>query len=276
MPQNALLDAAFGHYPHLNPRRANVQPRDASGDAAALAEFGLSMAPGSGEAMAARDAWNASGRAGNALLAGNYGEAAGQYGNMLTAALGAIPGLGMVARGTQRGAAWMDRNLPAGVNKLLDYMSPQDVKGTLFSGVGPVAKTKEDLANEVEQAIRQRLADDPDSYYGLRVTETPLEVGRAAPPSKNWYQDFISEDHPDYGREAFPLHGTDLPGPSVVGLKTPDDIQRALKAAALLPSWNYYPGNHVSLIRGLDRVSGEDPGEWIIPNGEVVATWLKD
>jgi hypothetical protein len=97
------------------------------------AEFGLSMAPGSGEAMAARDAWNASGRAGDALTSGNWGEAASEYGNLATAILGAIPGAGLIARGTNRGAAWMDRNLPTGVNKLLDAMTPQASKDTLYA-----------------------------------------------------------------------------------------------------------------------------------------------
>lgn len=97
------------------------------------AEFGLSVAPGSGEAMSARDAWDASGRAGNALLSGNYGEAASEYGNVATGMLGAIPGAGIIARGTKRGAAWMDRNLPAGVNKLLDAVTPQASQDTLYA-----------------------------------------------------------------------------------------------------------------------------------------------
>lgn len=111
--KNALL------YPFRNPEQT--------------AEFGLSMAPGSGEAMAARDAWNASGRAGNALLSGDIGQAASEYGNVATGILGAIPGAGIIARGTKRGAAWMDRNLPAGVNKLLDRMTPQASQDTLYT-----------------------------------------------------------------------------------------------------------------------------------------------
>lgn len=111
--KNALL------YPFRNPEQT--------------AEFGLSMAPGSGEAMAARDAWNASGRAGNALLSGDIGQAASEYGNVATGILGAIPGAGIIARGTKRGAAWMDRNLPAGVNKLLDRMTPQASQDTLYA-----------------------------------------------------------------------------------------------------------------------------------------------
>jgi hypothetical protein len=90
-----------------------------------MAEFGLGMAPVSGEAMAARDAWDASGRAGAALTEGSLGDAASEYLNMGTGLLGAIPGAGIVARGTKRGAAWMDRNLPEGFNRLLDSVYPQ-------------------------------------------------------------------------------------------------------------------------------------------------------
>lgn len=89
------------------------------------AELGLSLAPGSGEAMSAREAWNASGRGAEALSEGNYGDAASEYLNMGTGLLGAIPGAGIVARGTKRGAAWMDRNLPEGFNRLIDAVYPQ-------------------------------------------------------------------------------------------------------------------------------------------------------
>jgi len=97
------------------------------------AEFGLSMAPGSGEAMSARDAWDASGRGAEALGKGEWGNAASEYGNLATALLGAIPGAGVVARGTKRGAAWMDQNLPSGVNKLLDSMAPKASQDTLYA-----------------------------------------------------------------------------------------------------------------------------------------------
>lgn len=145
MPEeNPML---YGYYPHLNPRRASgVQSRDPETDAAAIAEFGLSFAPGSGEAMSARDAWDASGRAGNALLQGNYGEAAGQYANMATGVLGALPGVGVIARGTKRGARWMNENLPGGVNKMLDAITPSDPQNTTFIFAGPTAKTADHAA----------------------------------------------------------------------------------------------------------------------------------
>jgi hypothetical protein len=132
MAENRLMsekDIWFDPRPALRgARNALMYPFEHPGE---TAELGLSMAPGSGEAMAAKDAWNASGRAGNALLGGNYGQAAGEYANMLTGVLGALPGAGVIARGTKRGAAWMERNLPGSVNRLLDGAMPSDPQNTL-------------------------------------------------------------------------------------------------------------------------------------------------
>jgi hypothetical protein len=124
----------YGYYPHLNPKVANkpdtLNTPEARGK---VAEALLSVAPGSGEAMSARDAWNASGRAGEALTAGNYGQAASEYGNLATALLGAVPGAGVIARGTKRGAEWMNRNLPEGVNRLADALAPKNSQDTLYA-----------------------------------------------------------------------------------------------------------------------------------------------
>jgi hypothetical protein len=131
----------FGYYPHLNPRVENKPDTFNTPEArTATARNILGLLPGSGEAISAQDAWSASGRAGNALMGGNYGEAASEYGNMLLGVMGAIPGAGVLARGTQRGAAWMDRNLPSAFNRLLDNAMPSDPKNTLNIFAGPVAK----------------------------------------------------------------------------------------------------------------------------------------
>lgn len=134
------------------------------------AEFGLSVAPGSGEAMSARDAWDASGRAGNALLSGDFGEAASEYGNVATGMLGAIPGAGIIARGTKRGAAWMDRNLPTGLNHLLDSMMPSDPKSTMNTFSGPTDRPSNyqlDLVGE-----------SPSGHKDINVTQDGRVVAR--------------------------------------------------------------------------------------------------
>lgn len=174
------------------------------------AEFGLSMAPGSGEAMAARDAWNASGRAGDALVAGNWGEAASEYGNLATALAGAIPGLGVIARGTGRGAAWMDRNLPAGVNKLLDAIMPSDPKSTMNIFAGPNAKTADQsaLAKAVEMTQSGVSRDDiwrdtgwfqgADGKWRFEIDDSSMSVSI---PKNKWSGEYSpynkAIDHPD-------------------------------------------------------------------------------
>lgn len=98
-------------------------------------ELGLSIAPGSGEAMAAQEAWDASGRGAQALNEGRYSDAVGDYLDWGTATLGAVPVLGTMARGTRRGAAWMDQNLPSWINKGLDYIYPSDPRSTMHMGL---------------------------------------------------------------------------------------------------------------------------------------------
>lgn len=127
-------------------------------------ELGLSLAPGSGEAMSLRDAWDASGRGGNALLEGNLSDAASGYADFGTALLGAVPGAGMVARGTKRGAAWMDRNLPQGFNRLLDALYPADPRSTTNTFAGPTAKTADQAALAKAQEMNAQGASRDDIW----------------------------------------------------------------------------------------------------------------
>lgn len=134
-----------------------------------MAEFGLGIAPVSGEVMSARDAWDASGRGGNALLRGDYGQAASDYLNMGTGILGAIPGAGIVARGTKRGAAWMDRNLPKGFNRLMDAAMPSDPKNTTFSGIGPTSKAAGNATPDDFRYVRRTSGGNPDTGVGYMM-----------------------------------------------------------------------------------------------------------
>ena len=134
----------------------------------AVTEFGLSMAPGSGEAMSLRDAWNASGRGAAALRGGDYSQAASEYGNLTAALLGAIPGAGVIARGTKRGAAWMDRNLPEGFNRLLDVITPSDPKNTTFMFGGPTDKTIYDLGRPNISKTADEIANDNYDIVSFR------------------------------------------------------------------------------------------------------------
>jgi hypothetical protein len=190
----------------------------------AAAELGLAIAPGSGEAMSATDSWNASGRAADALLTGDYGTAASEYGNVATGVLGAIPGAGIIARGTKRGAAWMDKNLPAGLNRLLDATMPSDPKNTTNTFAGPTAKTADHAALSQAQAMaasgvgRDAIHAQTGWHQGVDgkwrfeiddsgASLAGLEKGKVAR--------FSGIDHPEleqaYGRLA-PVHGMVRPG----------------------------------------------------------------
>lgn len=147
----------------------------------------------------------------------------------------------------------------------------------LLPGAGAAGKTGMAIEDEIRSALQNAIAVKKYKHIGLRVTEKPLVVGEKAPPSMNYYQDFVSEDHPDFGRSAFPLHMTPLPGPSVVGVTGAQDIDTALAAAKLGPkaNWHYYPGDHVSIIGSNKRLKGEDAGEWVLPDGVVLSAFDK-
>lgn len=180
-----------------------------------FAEFGLGMAPVSGEAMSARDAWDASGQAGNALLRGDYGQAASEYLNMGTGLLGAIPGAGIIARGTKRGAAWMDRNLPEGFNRLLDAVYPADPRSTTNIFAGPTAKTADHaaLAKAQELAASGASRDDiwretgwmqgVDGKWKFEIDDSAAQLSGVTPDKAGLFQksksgSFTGLDHPEY------------------------------------------------------------------------------
>lgn len=188
------------------------------------AEFGLGMAPGSGEAMALRDAWDASGRGSLALGQGEWGRAASEYGNLATALAGALPGAGIIARGTKRGAAWMDRNMPSALNKALDNIMPSDPKNTTNIFAGPMAKTADHAAlTKAQDMAASGVGRDAihaqtgwfqgvDGKWRFEIDDSGaalkgLEKGKLAR--------FSGLDHPElekgYGQLA-PVHGMVKPG----------------------------------------------------------------
>jgi hypothetical protein len=217
-----LVDAlagqpVYGFYPHLNPKVANkpdtLNTPEAKGK---LAETLLSMAPGSGEAMSLRDAWNASGKGAEALTAGNYGQAASEYGNLATALLASLPGAGVIARGTKRGAEWMNRNLPEGVNRLVDSLMPSDPKNTTFMFAGPTAKTADHaaLAKAEEMAASGASRDDIWNETGwFKGTDGKwrFEIDDSTAGLKNDEQ-FIAEFGPLKGQAVNRFEGLDHPG----------------------------------------------------------------
>jgi len=190
-------------------------PVNVEQDRADSAEFIGGMTPGIGEGMSARDAWNASGRAGNALLEGRFGEAAGNYLDMGSALLGAIPGAGIIARGTKRGAQWMDRNLPEGFNRLLDVVYPTDPRSTTNIFAGPTAKTADQaaLGKAQELAASGASRDDiwnqtgwfqgVDGKWRFEIDDSAAELSGVKPDKAGMFQksksgEFTSLSHPEY------------------------------------------------------------------------------
>lgn len=178
---------------------------------------------------------------------------------------GAGTALGMIGIGT-----------PAG---MLGPAAVGAAGGKLVAGAAGASA----IADDIRAALRQVIEANDGHHYGLRVSEGPLKIGETAPPSKQFYADFIADNHPVFGREAFPDHLTDLPGTSVMGIRKMEDVEAALRSAGVLPmDWSKPgPGSyeslgpHISLLRSDKRQIGHDPGEWLLPNAEVVSTWKK-
>lgn len=224
--------------------------------------------PVAGQALAAVDLARSIGGLGSALRTGDKADVAGSAAEA-----------GMAASGTRGKLAKMAAAAMAGL------MPEEAEAGTVGKALrairehsgSPEAKLNENIAKEITDYFHTLLAENPEAYHGLRITPSPLIEGKKAPPSRQWYGDFISDDHEVFGREAFPDHGRELPGPSVIGVQKPEDIERALKYAGLgsKPFHQGYFGDNVSVISGGERIYGEDPHEWILPEGVVLKSWAK-
>lgn len=159
MPSLSEDDVYFGASPIDELRRTvntgAYSPAGQQQNRNAFAEELAYMAPVSGEALSARDAWNASGEGGAALLDGRITEAVGHYINMATAAAGAVPLAGTLARGSRRVGQWMDDNLHPVVNAMTDLM-PKDPASQTNIFAGPGAKTANPVALMRAQEMEQQ------------------------------------------------------------------------------------------------------------------------
>lgn len=98
-------------------------------DQRANREMALSLAPVTGEAMSLRDALEASGQGAEALMGGDIGGAASGYGEMALGLLGALPGIGMVARAPRAYRRAMDIEVyPGKPVKVLQDPSPDEAR----------------------------------------------------------------------------------------------------------------------------------------------------
>jgi hypothetical protein len=215
MPSQTARNLALGSPDDIFAYGQGISPEATWRNLIPAAEFGLGMAPGSGEAMSLYDAWKSSGQGGDALLRGDYGQAASNYGDLATALVGAIPGAGIVARGTKRGAAWMDRNLPEGFNRLLDSVYPDDPRSTTTIFAGPTAKTADQqaLAQAQEMASSGASRDDiwrdtgwmqgVDGKWKFEIDDSAAQLSGVTPDKAGMFQTsksgkFTGLDHPEY------------------------------------------------------------------------------
>lgn len=112
-------------------------------------------------------------------------------------------------------------------------------------------KRTETEGRAMVEAIESIMAQGDYDYYGLRVADG-MAVGQTLEPSRVW----------DDGIETAEL----LDGTCAVEVKT-GRVERAVRIA------RQYIGTQVALIAGHKAQHGEDSGEIIICDAEVLAVW---
>lgn len=110
-----------------------------------------------------------------------------------------------------------------------------------------------DVADRIAEAIK----DDPGADWGLRVIPHghPVREGDELPPSYRW----------DDGNQT----DEELEGTSVIGIRANGGVDRAIKVL----NQGGYLGPQVALVRGESQGAGEDPGEVLLSDSEVVLVW---
>lgn len=102
--------------------------------------------------------------------------------------------------------------------------------------------------------IEAAAAEYDYDHFGLRITDDLPEDGEILPPSRRW-DDGVPTDET-------------LPGTSCLSLDR--GATRALRLAAA------YVGAYVILVGGNRAESGEDEGEAVIRDAQVLAAWAMD
>ena len=161
-------------------------------------------------------------------------------------------------------------NTIAAVNK--GDIAPEDVQDVVGkeAGKGGRIESVEKGHRAAAQQMLDAIGNDELSDYGLRVIpgefDGDISIGDILPNSRAWNDGHETEE--------------ELQGTSSAGIKrhTIDGILEALRnlGAHGKPGENgFYFGNRVVLVRGNRVGSGEDVGESIIENAEVVGIWKK-
>ena len=170
-------------------------PADVEQKRAESADFIASMTPVIGEGMALRDAWDASGRGGQALTQGDVGDAASEYLTMLSSLAGGL--------------------LPFSVQKLTFAVVPSDPSSTTMIFAGPTAKTADHaaLAKAQELAASGASRDDiwrdtgwmqgVDGKWKFEIDDSAAHLSGVTPDKAGMFQTsksgkFTGLDHPEF------------------------------------------------------------------------------
>jgi hypothetical protein len=123
----------------------------------------------------------------------------------------------------------MDRNMPKGINRLVDAMYPSDPKNTFFSGAGPTAKTPNHTILDDYKYVRRTKGDNPDTGVGYMM----FLDSESVKPFQDWSKvDIAASDLESYGKNVWlgkpldPIRSEDLPI---------EDVYNSLKDRDLLP-----------------------------------------
>ncbi|HEX5508933.1 MAG TPA: hypothetical protein VFX37_10560 [Pseudolabrys sp.] len=118
-----------------------------------------------------------------------------------------------------------------------------------------------DDANKIRNEVSNVIANGEHEYYGLRVTQDPIDPNNIQ-PSRVWINGKPTQEF--------------LSGPSAIGIRSEQDIERALKNAGYgNEPGPFYHGEHVALIGGNRIEHGEDYGEYIFHDPTVIGQWRK-
>jgi hypothetical protein len=168
-------------------------------------------------------------------------------------------GLWDEARGAPTTAGARDAAMQVAQGVALASTAPKDTPGLL----GRASMGRMDPV----QHILDHVSSDPNSQWGIRVTDDPIDLSKGVlPPSRIW----------DDGKPTDQVLG----GTSTVGINGNNRaaVERALADAGIAPygrADHYYPGQHVTLVKGDYAGGGDDAGEALIRNATPVATYQK-
>lgn len=111
------------------------------------------------------------------------------------------------------------------------------------------------------------------NFYGIRADRPGIEVGEHFANSHQWWQDDPSDwgEECEYNEERGFWDGGELPGTCSIGLGDFPTVESIAEAIERARGYIYGNSTNLYLIRGNGCEGGNDIGESIIYNAEMVA-----